>query len=77
MHAMCPRDIAKLMYSLGRVQVGDREFAAAAKPHILSNLDNFTFNVRFPATFVIVSSQVSQTFRSLTPTGTVVSIYTT
>lgn len=46
MGAMCPRDIAKLMYSLGRVQAGDREFAASASPHILAHLDHFTFNVR-------------------------------
>ena len=46
MGAMCPRDIAKLMYSLGRVQAGDREFAAAARPYILAHLDHFTYNVR-------------------------------
>lgn len=46
MGAMCPRDIAKLVYSLGRVQVGDHAFAAAIKPHILSHLDHFTYNVR-------------------------------
>jgi hypothetical protein len=46
MGAMCPRDIAKLVYSLGRVQVGDHAFAAAIKPHIMCHLEHFSYNVR-------------------------------
>ena len=55
MGSMCPRDIAKLMYSLGRVQAGDREFATAARPHIMAHLDHFTYNVRAcPAACVVL-----------------------
>lgn len=44
MGAMFPRDIAKLLYALGRAQVGDRTFAVSVKPHVMGHLDRFTSN---------------------------------
>jgi hypothetical protein len=46
MDEMFPRDIAKLVYALGRAQVVDKAFVDVIRPHILLHLERFTYNVR-------------------------------